>query len=639
MPVLVTDPFIRIRVPDGTTAVGLQDVLARSHDGTLIDFPGMRSDQRAPVVTALAVLSHLLRRYSASPLLTSQDWLDALQSQLGDALVLAGGSDKKPQFLQPVLVGLGDIKPFNITETDHLMAATRHVLKVADVATPEMALYALMASTWRHHGGVGHPAGARSRLLTVLVGDGVTIASEVASLACAYDMMTPNIVGTATRKPGRIRDHMLWAQPWKTEEPVAKLPFPFIDCRRIRLVPATGGLVSAVVVAENGTRVDTGTGNIDDPHVPIQVSTGGPYKLAVKRVWSYRVQHAAVAGSAEVSRPRILDLAPAYSSVRISGIGFDKATTKGAWEALYRIGRGKKMKLGQSEGNRLSELSSRALAVVHDASGSLYGPMLQPYPKRLYQKTSALYLTRAQSLLRDMLGHASLQTILDLLADPPDTEAEQRTLNAMAAAALREVWREATAGVRDPLPAARASLQLDYQMRDKFGEPLMTENASTPLGARIHAVLYDMDAHLSPANRASIRSAATELPLDAWLALAAAPPEDMERPDTRQVWETVVRALGGVRQGGPGIGAVLADTRYPEARVSALLRANGDALIGLIAEAVRWLVSHEVERCTLTDIVVLGITDARGDSAAREEAVSRIALGYARRVRLDRAAA
>src|SRR5262249_53153711 len=145
MPVLVTDPLIRIPVPHGTTAVGLQDALARSHDGTLIDLPGMRSDQRAPVVTALAILSHLLRRYSASPLVTSEAWLDALQSQLGDGLVLAGGPDKKPQFLQPVLVGLGDIKPFNITETDQLMPATRHVLKVADAATPEMALLAPMA--------------------------------------------------------------------------------------------------------------------------------------------------------------------------------------------------------------------------------------------------------------------------------------------------------------------------------------------------------------------------------------------------------------------------------------------------------------------------------------------------------------
>jgi hypothetical protein len=195
----------------------------------------------------------------------------------------------------------------------------------------------------------------------------------------------------------------------------------------------------------------------------------------MNRGWSYRVQHAAVAGSAEVSRPRILDLAPAYSSVRISGIGFSHGVTKGAWEALYRIGRGKKMKLGESAGNRLSDLSSRALAVVHEATGALYGPMLQLYPK-----TAAPYLKRVQSLLRDMLGHASLQMILDLLADPPDTEAEQRTLHAMAASALRKVWHEATVGVRDPLATARASLQLDYQMRDKFGEPLMTENPSSP---------------------------------------------------------------------------------------------------------------------------------------------------------------
>ena len=238
------------------------------------------------------------------------------------------------------------------------MAANRHVLKVMDKVTPEMALYGLMASTWRHHGGVGNPAGARSRLLTVLVGDGVTIASEIASLSYAYDAMKPTVVGVSAPKPTKAQDHLLWLRPWQTKQPIAKIAFPFIDCRRIRLIPATDGLVAAVIVAENGTRVDTGSGNIDDPHVPIQVATGKPYKLALNRVWSYRVQHAAVAGSPEVIRPRILDLAPAYSNVRIAGIGFDQGITKGAWEALYRIGRGKKVKLGQELGDRLSDLSA-----------------------------------------------------------------------------------------------------------------------------------------------------------------------------------------------------------------------------------------------------------------------------------------
>ena len=238
------------------------------------------------------------------------------------------------------------------------MAANRHVLKVMDKVTPEMALYGFMSSTWRQNGGVGNPAGARSRLLTVLVGDGITIASEIAALSYAYDAMKPTVVGVSAPKARRAKDHLLWLQSWKTKQPVAQIAFPFIDCRRIRLIPASDGLVAAVIVAENGTRVDTGSGNIDDPHVPIQVGKGQPYKLALNRVWSYRVQHAAVAGSPEVIRPRILDLAPAYSNIRIAGIGFDQGITKGAWEALYRIGRGKKVKLGQELGDRLSDLSA-----------------------------------------------------------------------------------------------------------------------------------------------------------------------------------------------------------------------------------------------------------------------------------------
>ena len=636
MPIFVTDPIIRLLTPNGPRTVGLHEVFAHAHNGSLTDLSALRSDQRAPVVTALAIISHLLRRYSASPLTSAEDWLKAMRAQFGEALVLAGGSDNHPQFLQPVLKNLGEVKAFNITETDHLMAANRHVLKVDDKAAPETALYGLMSSTWRHHGGVGNPAGARSRCLTVLVGDGVTIGSEITCLSSAYDATTPTVVGTDARTPKSILQHMLWSQPWQTSQPVTKIAFPFIDCRRIRLIPSADGLVTATIVSENGTRVDTGSGNIDDPHVPIQVGKGQPYKLALNRVWSYRVEHAAVAGSPEVNRPRILDLAPAYSHVRISGVGFDNGITKGAWESLYRIGRGRRMKLGGSAADRLSDLSSRALSVVREATGLLYGPMLTLYGNKDNAKP---YLNRAQSQLRGLLGHASLQTILDLVAETADTEAEQRILHEMAASGLRVVWQGVSVVSHNPLDLARASLQLNYGMQLKLGEFLMPDGNPSKLSAQIHAALYDMDAHLTPANRASIRSAATELPVDAWLALAAAPVSDMDDPKIRPVWETIVRALSVVRQGGPNIGAVLAETDYPEARLSALLTARGDALIGLIAEAVRWLVSHDVERCTLTEIVALGIADARGDNASRDEAIARIALGYARTMRHEQSAA
>jgi len=637
MPILVTDPIIRVRTSRGTDTVGLQDVLTWVHDGTLVDLSAMRADQRSTVVTALAILSHVLRRYSPSPLVTSDDWLKALRLHIGDGgLVLAGGPDESPQFLQPVLKGMRDHKAFNITETDHLMPANRHVLKVADRATPELGLYGLMTSTWRHNGGVGNPAGARSRLLTVLTGDGVTIASEIASLSNAYDATKPTVVGTDAPTPKNVLDHMLWALPWQTRQAVTTVAFPFIDCRRIRLIPVSDGLVAAIIVSENGTRVDTGTGDIDDPHVPIQVGKGQPYKLALNRVWSYRVQHAAVAGSSEVSRPRILDLVAAYSHVRICGIGFDNGITKGAWESLYRIGRGKKMKLGGTVGDRLSDLSSRALGVVQEATGLLYGPMLTLYGNTANAKP---YLNRAQSQLRDLLGHASLQSILDLVAETPDTEAEQRLLHQMAASGLRIVWNDVSDTLHDPLARARASLQMDYGMKLKLGERLMSDHLPSQLRASVHAALHEMDLHLTPSNRATIRSSANDLPIDAWLALAAAPVSDMDELKTRLVWETVVRALCVVRQGAPSIGRVLAETDYPEARLSALLTSHGGALVGLIAEAVRWLISHDVEKCTLTDIVVLGIADARDDSASREAATARIALDYARAIRRQRSAA
>jgi hypothetical protein len=109
------------------------------------------------------------------------------------------------------------------------------------------------------------------------------------------------------------------------------------------------------------------------------------------------------------------------------------------------------------------------------------------------------YLNRAQSQLRGLLGHASLQTILDLVAETADTEAEQRILHEMAASGLRVVWQGVRVVSHNPLDLARASLQLNYGMRRKLGEILMPNGNLSKLSARIHAALYDMDAHLTPA--------------------------------------------------------------------------------------------------------------------------------------------
>jgi hypothetical protein len=207
----VTDPILRVRTVTGTARVGLHELLHLAHTDALIDLSGVRADQRAPVVTALAIISHLVRRYNASVPPTADDWRDAFVAQFGDCLTLVGGPDDKPQFFQPV-IDMTLAQPFTITEMDHLMPAMRHALKAVNEASPEEGLYALMSSTWRHRIDRWYPAGARARFLTVLVGDGLTIGSEIVSLSAAYAAMRPRIVGSDA-SPSRLLDHMLWAQP------------------------------------------------------------------------------------------------------------------------------------------------------------------------------------------------------------------------------------------------------------------------------------------------------------------------------------------------------------------------------------------------------------------------------------------
>jgi hypothetical protein len=159
-----------------------------------------------------------------------------------------------------------------------------------------------------------------------------------------------------------------------------------------------------------------------------------------------------------VARPRIFDLAPSYSAVRISGVKYDTGTTAGYWEAFYRIGRGRRTTLRGAAADRVSDLSARALAVVSDAERLLFVPVQLLYEGRrdAYRKP----LARAKDRLKARLGYASLQAVLDLVADPPNTQAEQIALHAMAARGLRAVWHETVSTVVDPLRVARANLDL-----------------------------------------------------------------------------------------------------------------------------------------------------------------------------------
>jgi hypothetical protein len=92
MTISLLAPVLRVRRSARASQASLPEIMSRCVDGSLVDLPGMRMDQRAPVVTTLAILIHLERRY--------QTTLTSVLGEVGMALI---GPLDAPAFMQPVL--------------------------------------------------------------------------------------------------------------------------------------------------------------------------------------------------------------------------------------------------------------------------------------------------------------------------------------------------------------------------------------------------------------------------------------------------------------------------------------------------------------------------------------------------------
>jgi hypothetical protein len=159
MSISLLEPVLRLRTSAGVSQASLPVIISRCVNGSLVDLPGMRMDQRAPVVTALAIFIHVERRYRTT-----------LASALGNAGMALVGPFNAPAFMQPVLP-IQEVSPIPITDLDHTTTGAAHHYKPTDATTVEQAFYALLASTWGQHIGRGKPGGARQRVLTVLLAD------------------------------------------------------------------------------------------------------------------------------------------------------------------------------------------------------------------------------------------------------------------------------------------------------------------------------------------------------------------------------------------------------------------------------------------------------------------------------------
>jgi hypothetical protein len=158
------------------------------------------------------------------------------------------------------------------------------------------------------------------------------------------------------------------------------------------------------------------------------------------------------------------------------------------------------------------------------------------------------------------------------------------------------------------------------------------DNQIPALARQNYAVLKEIAKHLSPDDRARLRTmSGSHLPISFWKLLAYAPAAHTDSDPCTEVWKVILGGMGYIGHGKLSFGRILSMTEFPESRVSRLLEASGTSLPGLLNEAVRWLVSHDVRYADFSTALTFGLADALGEREARSWARRTIALDYCRR--------
>jgi hypothetical protein len=633
----VANPIFTAIYRAARAEIGLFDVMAAAARGDLLDLPRMAAHQRAPLVTAVAILMHVLAKYAKVEREDAQSWALAWDTLIGsDSLRITAPHDEVA-FLQPPTN-----KPTSrqsIEAADLLLPNVEHEVKRTwSTNRPEIAIFSLIGSLSRPNV-KDHRSSTRTGFCGALPSIDGTLGSEICGLLSAYDQLD-----YAGERPATASDHFIWLRPYRpsadTPLPFADVPRPFLDVGRPQRIVATpNGSFEIWACPNNTIRVSGADPWLDDPHTPKSTTKDGVhrYKLAAK-TFDHRFQHRVLFGAVDkletIERPRILDLID-YRYLRLCALGTDQGKTRGYCEAMFIAAR--------SEGlfcldpprleDRPARLSSAALATIDTGSKILFAALAVLYPDADdLSNTDKSRIRTAQLTYYDAVGHKSVQLVFDLLNVPENVSDEQKRLDVLIAAEVRRVFNLAATALVRPLHAARASNRLEAGIHFRLrGEAMSKEFNPPPLARQVFAILRDMAEHATPDDRARLRTMFLPEPsFSFWKMMAAVPQEQTDNERCLGVWKIILRALGHVRPSSGSLGRTLGSEGFPEDRLDRLLTASGSSLPGLIDEALRWVISHRVETTDLSILATLGVADVLGDREARDWARKQVAIDYVR---------
>ncbi len=633
MDLKVSDPVFTLRLADGIRKGGLFDLLEAALAGELVDLPAMRAHQRASIVTVFAVIGHTLRRYGNASL--AGEW----NRQIGEHALQIEAPHGEPAFLQPPT--RQPTKRQSMESLDCLLPGVQHEVKETYSGSVEEWLFALMGGQARPSVNYHRPS-SRYGLTAALPSTDGTIGSEIRLLIQAYDR-------TMGKREGSAADHMVWLHPLDRDSSsfiAEDLPRPILDAGRPVRLRFAADRTEAWLYPTNVSRLARSTQWMNDPHTPKLVTAKGVerFRLAAKR-WDHAVQHQMLfggkRGDSEVQRPEILHTVD-YRFVRICALGTDQGKTLGYRESLYAASRGRstfRLTAPKDPADRAADLSRRVLDAVSTGERQLSAALLRmldidSFDTLRHRPMEKATVGDAAARLKSLAGAASVQLVFDLLCGESGPEQEQQRINRVVAPMVWTVFKEVQEAMRDPMLVAEAEDYLCGQMISRFGKEAMQASEQIPRLARSsRAALGEIVSHLTPDDRATLRTMSlSEPPMAFWICLGAAPPEQADA-DAAGVWKVILRCLGTVRQAGRPASAALARTGFPRDRMSRLLTATGNTLVGAIDEAARWIIAHDVENADLADLLALGLADALSDAAASGWARRRVALEYARAAR------
>jgi hypothetical protein len=633
----VAAPIFKATTANGRKDYSLFGLMAAVARGEVVDLPGMAAHQRAPVVTVLAILMHVLARYTNVDRSSEISWARAWDELIGpEALRIAAPHDEVA-FLQPPTDKPSS--PQSIEAADLLLPNVEHEVKRTwSTPNPDAAIFSLIGSLSRPNA-IHHRSSTRTGLCAILPSVDGTISSEISCLLSAYDQL--NLPADRTTKAA---DHFVWLKSYrpKADAPIsfASLPRPFLDVGRAqRIVQTEDGSFKIWACSNNTIRVSGADPWLDDPHTPRVTSEEGTkrYKLAAKQ-FDHRFQHQVLFGFIDkrntIDRARILDLVD-YRRVRLCALGTDEGKTKGYREAVFVAARSNglfHLDAPNAE-DRPARLSTSALATIDTGWKVLHSALAALYPDTTdLGDTDQSRIRGAQIRYRNAVGHPSVQLVFDLLTVAENAQEEQQRFDVLIATEVRRAFNFAATALVRPLRAARAQRQLETGIRFKLkGENMAREFDPPPLARQVFAILCEIAEHATPNDRARLRTMfVPEPPLSFWKLIAAVPQEQTSDDQCLTIWKIVLRALGDLRHSSVSLGRTLAVQAFPEDRMDRLLTASGSSLPGLIDEALRWLVSHRVEGVDLSVLVTLGVADVLADGKARDWVRKQMALDYVR---------